>query len=406
MVATIFSVPLLQIRYSKFHAARVCFFAQFIFISLFLPFAIGEDARTEWVIVLAPVLACLLFGHENHFFRLSLGLIGYGIVQMIYHFHEPWMVSTFPQVYRFVLAMIISTFLYWLIVLFKRETLRSDEIIRRQHLDLLEQQETLARQNTELLEANRALDQKRLALQSLNIELQHFTSVASHDMKEPLRNISNFATLLSRRIENPEHREFLVFIEGGAKRMTRLLEDLINYARAGVENARLETVDLNDVLRTAQLNLRLQIFQTEAKIEADFLPKITGHATLLGQLFQNLIGNSLKYRRDAVAPLVEIRFFEKENHFQIEFRDNGIGIAPENLVKVFEPFRRLHAHTEIEGSGIGLATCRKIAELYEGRIWAESEVGAGTTVVLELPAALLVGSIAPAVAGLEQVAVE
>lgn len=235
----------------------------------------------------------------------------------------------------------------------------------------------------------RDITDKKIAekqLVDMNQELRQFASVASHDMKEPLRTISSFSDLLERRIpENKETQEFLHFIKDASKRMTRLLEDLISYARAGQETDQLEDINLNNIIILVKNNLHNLIQANQATIEFDHLPIIRGHQTPFIQLFQNLISNGIKYHKDNVAPKITIDCQLLHNGWEISISDNGIGMGEEYLHRIFEPFTRLHTREKFEGSGIGLAVCKKITDRYQGKIWAKSTLGVGTTFYLQLP---------------------
>lgn len=223
-------------------------------------------------------------------------------------------------------------------------------------------------------------------LVTANQELQQFASVASHDMKEPLRTISSFSTLLSRRIpDQPDAQEYLHFIKDAASRMTHLLEDLINYARADRSQESHKKISLERILLLVQNNLHSTIQQNNVQIKSVPLPIVMGQSTPFIQLFQNLIANAVKFQKADNQPVINIELDEIGDYWQIGIRDNGIGMAPEYLERIFQPFTRLHSHSEYKGSGIGLATCTKIVEHYGGRIWVESELGIGTVFYFTLP---------------------
>lgn len=220
----------------------------------------------------------------------------------------------------------------------------------------------------------------------MNQELQQFASMASHDMKEPLRTISSFATLLERKVKDrPDTHEYLHFIKDATKRMNNLLEDLISYARAGRETSEITKVDLNHVLVLVKNNLYTLMATKEATIEAEVLPIINGHQTPFIQMFQNIISNGIKYQSGHHQPIINIRCKTLGQYHRISISDNGIGMSEEYLEQIFQPFTRLHSHQNYEGTGIGLAICQRITTRYGGKVWAESELGKGTIFFLELP---------------------
>lgn len=377
LTALIFSIPLLLLKKQRFLAAKWAFFSQFLILSFSLPFVLGTDAHTEWIVILTPSLAFLLFKWRSHLLYLAFGLVGYLLIIGIYYFHKPLLVSDHPQIYRFGLAAIICTFLYWLMIVFRRETERSEAII--------------SQQNADLRTAQTELETRNAALISLNQELQQFAHRASHDMKEPLRTISSFSTLLSRKLaDQPDKQELLAFVVDGSRRMSLMLDDLLNYAKAGAENAPTEPVDLAEIVENVRRSFRLQLEETGGQISSGPLPTVMGHATLMTQLFQNLIGNGLKYSRKGTNPVIKIDCSKENSSLRLVFEDNGIGIESQFLQKIFEPFLRLHGRAEFEGSGIGLATCRKIVDVYGGKIWAESEPVIGSRIFVEWPVSMLV----------------
>ncbi|MBK9012694.1 MAG: PAS domain S-box protein [Saprospiraceae bacterium] len=195
----------------------------------------------------------------------------------------------------------------------------------------------------------------------LNAELNQFASVASHDLKEPLRNIKAFGELLLEETpQNADAQEYIAFIQDATRRMGILLDDLIAFARAGGEIGELHGVDLNQVLSAARNNLVLKIEETGAEIHAEKLPVVMGGNTHYLQLFQNLLANAIKFQAHGNKPVIHIRAKQELPFWEISFQDNGIGIPSERLDEdIFKPFQRFH---EYEGSGIGLATCRKLVE--------------------------------------------
>jgi len=226
-------------------------------------------------------------------------------------------------------------------------------------------------------------------LKESNQQLEEFVAAAAHDLRSPLTSVHSMAELLSRRFGEQlgsEGRDLIGFIVGGAGRMLRLLEDLLAYAQAShFEPQKAERTPLDHALRTVLENLRADIDATNATVSAEALPEAGISETHAVQLFQNVIGNALKYRSDA-PPDIRISCDRKDTDWLIRVSDNGIGIEARYLCEIFRPFRRLHTQ-ERPGSGIGLATCEKIVTGYGGRIWAESEPGKGSTFFIAVPVA-------------------
>ena len=221
-----------------------------------------------------------------------------------------------------------------------------------------------------------------------NAELEHFAYAASHDLREPLRTITAYAQLLKRL--NGSHLdaqsiECLQFIVDGSHRMTQLIDALLAYSKAGETGERtLGPVRSEQVLTRALDSLRSAIQENDAVVTHDALPTVLGEEIAVEQLFQNLIGNALKYRREE-APRVHVSAKQQGDEWVFAVSDNGQGIAPQFQSQVFELFKRLHGR-DYPGTGIGLATCKKIVERHGGRIWLESEAGCGSTFFFTLPA--------------------
>lgn len=224
-------------------------------------------------------------------------------------------------------------------------------------------------------------------LENSNHELTDFAHLISHDLKAPLRNIASFAELLRKRNESKfsqRDNEFMGFIIKGSKQATQLVEDLLNFAKIDKDLGEPKPLFLCKVLDTVRFNLEGMITSKNGAVNCGMLPVIEAHSALLTQLFQNLISNGLKYNEDE-SPIVEIGFEEKQAEIVFFVRDNGIGIPPQYQQEIFKMFRRLHTSEQYEGSGIGLAFCKKIVENYHGDIWLQSEAGKGTTFFFTLP---------------------
>ena len=235
-------------------------------------------------------------------------------------------------------------------------------------------EEQLARQARELAQSN--------------TELEQFAYVASHDLQEPLRVINSYTQLLARRYKgklDPKADEFIGFIVDGTVRMQRLIQDLLQYARLNAKGKTFSAMDSQTALDQALTSLRSAIVDSQANVTSDPLPTVNGDELQLSQLFQNLIGNAIKYR-GLDPPRVHVSARRDGAEWIFTVADNGIGIDPQFNEQIFEIFQRLHGMGEYEGTGIGLALCRKIVERHRGRIWVESEPGKGARFSFTLPA--------------------
>ncbi|MEW2070922.1 ATP-binding protein [Streptomyces sp. NPDC007346] len=255
------------------------------------------------------------------------------------------------------------------------------EAMRRRLVDELagaQTRETLLAEQTEELRRS-------------NSELEQFAYVASHDLQEPLRKVASFCQLLEKRYGkelDDRGKQYVAFAVDGAKRMQVLINDLLTFSRVGRVHEGWKPVDLGHLLNRALGNLTLAVEESGAVVERpDELPELVGDSTALTMVWQNLIGNAVKFRRTDVECRITVGCVREGADWHLTVSDNGIGIAPEFADKVFVIFQRLHARDEYEGTGIGLALCRKIIEFHGGRIWLDAEPGEGTRIHFTLPAA-------------------
>jgi PAS domain S-box-containing protein len=225
-------------------------------------------------------------------------------------------------------------------------------------------------------------------LRRSNEELQQFASVASHDLQEPLRMVASYTQLLAKRyagrLDN-DADEFIAYAVDGCKRMQALIQDLLAYSRSGINGKTLRKISGEAALNEALTNLRSTIEDSGAVVTHDSLPAVMTDDTQLAQIFQNLVGNAIKYR-SAAAPRIHVSVAKnggKEWNFSV--RDNGMGIDPQHFKRIFVLFQRLHGREKFEGTGIGLAICKKIVERMGGKIWVESKPGDGSTFYFSLP---------------------
>jgi PAS domain S-box-containing protein len=223
-------------------------------------------------------------------------------------------------------------------------------------------------------------------LQQSNAELEQFAYVASHDLQEPLRMVASYVQLIERRYKgklDSDADEFIGYAVDGANRMRGLIDDLLTYSRVARLGKPFGLTDLESTLEIVLLNLKTSIAENEAVVTHDKLPTVMADGGQLVQLFQNLIGNGIKFHGEE-APHVHISAQVRDTDYLFSVRDNGIGIAPEYYDRLFKIFQRLHTREEYPGSGIGLAVCKRIVERHGGRIWIESQVGKGSTIYFTL----------------------
>lgn len=225
-------------------------------------------------------------------------------------------------------------------------------------------------------------------LERSNAELKKFAYVASHDLQEPLNQVANFVQLLEMRYSkelDQDAKEFINYAVTGVSQMQTLIDDVLLYSKVDIQGIDCALTDVNVAMETALRNLQGRIHETGATITADKMPTLVADGTQLMQLFQNLIGNAIKFRRPEVSPEIHIGVERQEESWLFSVQDNGIGIGPEFAQRIFVIFQRLHTRDEYPGSGMGLAICKKIVECHRGQIWVDSEVGQGATFHFTLP---------------------
>lgn len=248
-----------------------------------------------------------------------------------------------------------------------------------------------ARHLTERTIRERALRAKTRDLERSNADLERFAYVASHDLQTPLRNIASYTQLLDRRYRgrlDSDADEFIGYIVDGSKRMSQMVVDLLNFARVASNGGPLAVVAASDAVNESLANLKSEIEGSGARIAVEQLPKVTAASVQLASVFQNLIGNAIKYRHPDRPPVISVRASrDPEGMWRFAVSDNGIGIEPQYYEKIFEFFERLHPPTECGGTGVGLAICRRIVRRFGGDIWVESVLGLGSTFYFTAPPA-------------------
>ena len=242
---------------------------------------------------------------------------------------------------------------------------------------------------TQRKEAEEKLVSYAHRLEQSNQELEHFASIAAHDLQEPLRKIRAFSDRLvakSKELLPPDSLDYLQRVQSSAARMQNLIDDLLTYSRIRTKTLPFTPVSLNETLDDVLSDLEMAVTQAGAKVVVGSgLPTIEADKSQMHQLFQNLIANAVKFRRPDVAPVVSVTSQSEDRFAMIEVKDNGIGFEEKYLDRIFNIFQRLHGRGEYPGTGVGLAVCRRIVERHGGTITATSRPGEGSTFVVRLP---------------------
>ena len=245
----------------------------------------------------------------------------------------------------------------------------------------------LVRDNRDLASSRKALEESFSELARSNADLQQFAYVASHDLQEPLRMVASYTQLLARRYKgklDSDADEFISHAVAGANRMQGLIKDLLAYSRVTAKGQAFVEVDCNGVLEEVLSDLQIAVEESRAIVTHDPLPTVMADRRQLGQLFQNLIGNAIKFRGKE-APQISVSAERRPNEWLFSVRDNGVGLDPQYAERIFVIFQRLHDREDYPGTGIGLAICKKIVEHHGGRIWVVSQTGQGATFYFTLP---------------------
>ncbi len=235
----------------------------------------------------------------------------------------------------------------------------------------------------DLRKKNMLLNTYQEQLENHSKNMEQFAYLAAHDLKEPLRNITSFTNLLKSKNDaswDETDNQYLGFIDSSAQRMNQLILDLMDYAKGSLVTTDIDEVKVEELITSIFNSLTESIDGDQPQLILSDVPNLKISKTALSSIFQNIIGNALKYKKENTIPEIKINFAEKADYWTFTIEDNGIGIKEEYLETIFEPFKRLHIQSEFEGSGLGLASCRKIIEKYHGKIWATSELNKGTII--------------------------
>ena len=353
-------------------------------IALYVPETGGLHSDNLLWLIISPLVA-LLFGNRKSGFAWLMLLLVFTtyLWQCDSQFQDRQLSKELGNAdYYFISYFFLFAAIFVIVMIFESGQLLIIKMLQEQKAILRQQGEQINLKNEALQVVENRLNE------SLH-ELENFAYAASHDLKEPLRMIGMYTQLLKKRIGGQlegSNAEFMGYVTDGVGRMQILLDDLLKYSRLGKEEQDVRDVDLNKTLFVVVHNLTAAMKETDAAIVVTPLPTVFGSSVEMTQLFQNLISNAVKFRRKGAAPVIEIRVIEMSaNKYRFMVADNGIGIPAQHRDRVFNIFERLNSRTDYEGSGIGLATCKKIVQNAGGEIWLESTEGVGTTFFFTLP---------------------
>ena len=369
----------------------------FVLMSTSVPNSGGLFSDNLLWLIISPLIA-LLFGNKKSGFFWLCCLFLFSTYLYLYGTTENHAQIFNQQVditYYYISYSFLFLFIFGIVIIFEiGQTLIikmlnvKTMLLEQQKLEILQKNEELEVAHEQLQIKNAELEATQVKLIFTNGELENFAYAAAHDLKEPLRMIGMYTGLSKKRMLTLQDKptiEYMTYVTDGVDRMQRLLDDLLQYSRTGRKKEDSKEVDLNSILFVVISNMVATMKDTQATIIINDLPTVEGSTTEMIQLFQNLIANAIKFRKADVIPEIKITAIDEGDNYLISLDDNGIGIKEEFHEKVFAIFERLHSRNEFEGSGIGLATCKKIVAGAGGKIWLDSTEGVGTTFFFTFP---------------------
>jgi len=377
----IVAIPIFLNYIGKTNLARwVCILSLSAFTFLMV-LVLGKHVRMEFTYFSYAITAVIFFPHYKHrliaISFISLCFLGGEYYLFYYPTPNADSASNTIGIIVFIVTQVI------IIVTMFRFDMVSQEV-EKQFQKLLN---VIEKKNQRLAQDQTQIQKQTKSMDSANADLEKFDYLTAQDLKNPLRNITGFIQLIQRNLkDHPDKNihEYLTFASSSAKQMHQLIEDILSFSTLEDGELVLENIDLNDIVKQSIQNINNFIQQKNATIGFDNLPILKGNTVQMTLLFQNLIQNGIKYNNED-APKVEISYTSLANAHVIKISDNGIGIDKEDHQKIFEMFQRLHNSQEYKGTGIGLATCMKIIQHHQGKIQVESEIGSGSSFIIQFP---------------------
>lgn len=387
-------IPFLQIRH-RHQLAKIMLISGAMLSGFSSTILFGLEAKTQYYLFASFVLGIVLFSKRTqHIFLFFIHFSAFIFLNIYLSYQAPLISGQNSGLLAYFHLPIIFTSVFVTlseyVMHYQRYDFRITDLMKsiQEHSELVQIEKTKFEVQTGILQSTndllhsevaqrKAIEQELLAS---NSELEQFAYVASHDLKEPLRTIGSFTQLLKRRLEHhfdKDSKIYYHYIVSGVKRMSNLLDDLLALSKLNKEYE-IEVINLNETLNLNILSLNNTLEKNQGKIINEPLPVLHANKAQMSQLFQNLISNGLKFRREE-APVIEIKCEQKEDHYLFSIKDNGIGIKKEHSDKIFVIFQRLDKKAKFEGTGIGLAICKKIVQNHGGNIWIESTPGQGST---------------------------